>query len=175
MEAHSKLDVCNTHPRLQHEFCTLWNEIVQKAMKEGPRSSKFVHILKRIRHPYIALHQGTDAAPTAFSASTDDLDQILRWPRSYPLCSLAGHHPDSTPHVSLPFPTPNVSPPTPTDRGNTASRQAEQLNNAIEPPSSSNPITTSEIGATSHRQCQLEHTIVESTNQANQASHSTSA
>jgi hypothetical protein len=40
--------------------------------------------------------------------------------------------------------------PRSTDGGNTASRQAEQVNNVIEPPSSANPTTTSEIGATSH-------------------------
>jgi hypothetical protein len=55
-----------------------------------------VNILKRIRHPYIALHQGTDAAPTAFSASTDNYDAILYEPSSYPFCNLASHRPDST-------------------------------------------------------------------------------
>ena len=180
LEALSKLDVCNTLPRLQHDFCTLWNEIVREAWKPGPRSSKSIRILKGIRQFYIALHQGTDATPTAFSASTDDMDQILRWPRSYPLCNLGGHHPASTPHLSVTLPTqPGISPnalsPTPTDGGSTTSRQVEQVVNNVIWPSSSNPITTSDIGATSHDQCQVEHTINEPTNQANQASRSASA
>jgi hypothetical protein len=34
-------------------------------------------LLRAIRHAYIALHQDTEAAPTAFSASTDPHDDIL--------------------------------------------------------------------------------------------------
>ena len=142
-----KLDICNTHSRLQHDFCTLWNEIVQEARNQGLYSDP-VKILTRIRHLYIDLHQGTDAAPTAFDASTDDLT-ILWLPSSYPFCTLASHRPESTP---LPLPTqprnsPDALSPSPPDGADTASRQAEQANNVIEPPSSSNPTTTS---ATSH-------------------------
>ena len=131
----SKLDIRNTLPGLQHEFCTLWNDLVQKARNRGPRSTP-VYILIPIRRLYIALHQGTDASPTAFSASTHKYNELLKLPSSYPFCNLAGHRPDSTAHVSLP-----LHPPT--DGDNTASRQVEQVNNLIQP-------TTSEIGATSH-------------------------
>lgn len=31
--------VRNTLPRLQHDFCTLWNEVVQEARNRGPRST----------------------------------------------------------------------------------------------------------------------------------------
>ena len=152
LEALSKLDVRNTVPRLQHDFCTLWNELVQEARDQG-YPSKPVYILLKIFRLYIALHQGTDAAPTAFSASTHNDDYILRRPSSYPICNLASHRADSAPHVPVPLLTqhsPEVSSYPLTDGGNTASRQAEQVNEAVEPPSSSNPTTTSEIGATPH-------------------------
>ena len=147
----SKLDILDTLPRLQHDFCTLWNEFVQEAWNQGPYTTP-VYILMRIRLPYIALHQGTDAAPIAFSASTDDLDRILLQSSSYPSCNIPSHHPDSTAHLSVTLPAHpnNPSDPSshpPTDGYNIASRQAEQ---ALEPPSSYNPTTTSEIGGTLH-------------------------
>jgi hypothetical protein len=141
LEALSKFDIRNTLPRLRDDFCALWNEIVQEARIRGSYTTP-VSILLKIRQPYIALHQGTDAAPTAFSASTPDLYAILRQPSSYPLCHISTHHPDSTPHLSL-------LPPSPTDGGNSPSRQAQQVDNVTGPSSSSNP-TTIEIGATSH-------------------------
>ena len=61
-----------------------------------------VLLLRRIRHAYISLHQGTEAAPTAFSASTDPNGLILFRSSSYPLCTLTSHHSDSTdasPHL----------------------------------------------------------------------------
>jgi hypothetical protein len=147
LETLSELEVRKTLPRLQHDFCTLWNEIVQEARKQGPDTTP-VSILKRVRHLYIALHQSTDAALTAFSASIGRLDPIFYWPSSYPFCKIASHHQDSIPHLFVPLP--DALSPSPTDDRNTASRQAEQVNNVIELPSSSNPTTTSEIGATSH-------------------------
>ena len=133
----SKFDIRNTHPRVQHDFCTLWNEIVQD-------SSTFLGLLIEIRHHYITLHQGTDAAPTASTASTVS---------SYPLCNLASHRPDSS--AQIPVPTSlqvplSTQPGSPTDGGNTTSQQAEQAKNVVGPPSPPNPTTTSEIAATSH-------------------------
>ena len=55
-------------------------------------------ILRRIRSVYLALHQGTDSAPTQFSSSTGDDDTILRLSSSYPVCDVPGHHPDLRPH-----------------------------------------------------------------------------
>jgi hypothetical protein len=144
LETLSKLDIRNTLPRLQHDFCTLWNEIAQRARDQGSYATPSF-ILKRIHHLYIALHQGTDAAPTAFSASTYEYTYILFEPSSYPFCKIASHRPLLTPLGN----SPDALYPSPTDAGNTASRQAEQVNDAIEPHSSSNPTTTSEIGATS--------------------------
>ena len=91
LEELSELDIRNTHPRLQHGFCTVWNEIVQETRKRP--SITPVHVLKTIRQLYITLHQGTDAAPTAFSASTDGDSDMLWRPSSYPLCDLASHRP----------------------------------------------------------------------------------
>ena len=127
----SKLDIRNTLPRLQHDFCALWNEIVQDARNRKSYSDP-VYILIEIRHLYIALHEGTDAAPTAFSSFTYWLDEVLYEPSSYPFCDLASHRPDSTPHVHLLLPTQTRNSldapfPPPTDGGNTASRQAKKL------------------------------------------------
>jgi Family of unknown function (DUF6535) len=84
----SKFDVQNTLPGLQHDFCALWNELVQKAGIREPNGIA-IHTLIGFRRFYLALHQ--DAAPTKFSASTTDDDVILRRASSYPLCDLPGH------------------------------------------------------------------------------------
>ena len=94
----SKFDICNTLPKLQHDFCTLWNEITQEAKNQGPFSTPS-KILRDIRHLYIALHHGTDVNHTPFSIFADSFDLILDQTLSYPLCDLAGHRPDFTPHV----------------------------------------------------------------------------
>ena len=88
----SKFDIHNTLPKLQHDFCGLWNEIVQHARNQvtfGPPTL----ILRDIRHLYIALHRGADtqAAPTAFSTSTNDFDHVLYLPLSYPFCDVVDH------------------------------------------------------------------------------------
>ena len=101
-----KFDIHNTLPELQHDFCTMWNETVQDARSRENEFSYPVLILRDIRHLYIALHQSTDAAPIAFSPSTDSLDSILTQPSSYPPCDVASHHPDPIPHFPVPLPTP---------------------------------------------------------------------
>jgi hypothetical protein len=90
----SKFDIQNTLPGLQHDFCALWNEIALEARKDQFWISS--DFLRRIRHVYIALHQGTGAAPTAFSASTADDDPILFESFSYPLCNITGYQPETT-------------------------------------------------------------------------------
>jgi Family of unknown function (DUF6535) len=86
----SKFDIRDTLPGLQHDFCALWNKL---------RNEKSYYltdyVLRPNRHHFIALHQGTDAVPTPFDASTDDDDPILRRTLSYPLCNILGHHSDS--------------------------------------------------------------------------------
>ena len=94
LEAASKFDVLDTSPELQHEFCALWNEVTGEA---GSSLSRY--LLRKIRNVYLTLHLHTDCAPTQFSASTSDEDPILKQRSTYPLCSIPGHHPDSTAHI----------------------------------------------------------------------------
>ena len=98
----SKFDICEARPGLQTEFCALWNDIVLDARSRWPfLSSKRVSLLRKIRHHYIALHQGTEAAPVAFGASTVSTNPILSIIWVYPLCSIATYHPN----LSVPPPT----------------------------------------------------------------------
>ena len=100
LQEFSHIDIRSTLPGLRHDFCTLWNEIVQEAQRHGAGSTPIL-ILKEIRHLYIALHQGTDAATIAYSNLTTDDDKILLSPLSYPLCDVVEHRPDSTVHVPV--------------------------------------------------------------------------
>lgn len=52
--------------------------------------------LGRIRDVYIALHEDTECAPTQFSYSPEEEDDILCRPSLYPLCNIPSHHPDSS-------------------------------------------------------------------------------
>jgi Family of unknown function (DUF6535) len=92
------LDVCNTLPGLQHDFCALWNQVVLEA-QEGGRSSGSIYILRAACRIYFALHRGTGATPTALSESTRPWDYIFTQPSSYPLCNIPGHHSHPTRHI----------------------------------------------------------------------------
>ena len=94
----SKFNVQDTSPELRHEFCVLWNQIVSKA-QDGRNWRMAPFILRRIRNVYVDLHEGTDSAPTQFSPFTGDSDDVLRYPFSYPVCNIPGHHLYSTPHI----------------------------------------------------------------------------
>jgi len=104
----TQFDMYNTIPELQHEFCSLWNEIVREAWKDGPDSTA-VNILREIRHAYIGLHQGTDP----FSADTNYYNPVLTRPQSYRFCNIPSHRPDWIPtpqdpianHLIVPTPT----------------------------------------------------------------------
>ena len=91
LEAASKFDVLDTSPGLQHEFCTLWNEV-----SRGASRSRSKYLLSPIRNVYLTLHLHTDCAPTHFSASTSDEDPILWLESTYPLCNMPSHHPHPT-------------------------------------------------------------------------------
>jgi hypothetical protein len=159
VKALAQFDIHHTLPGLQHDFCIVWNEIVQEAMdqaNQGPFGTP-VRILREIRHLYIALHEGTDASSIAFSASTDDFDDILYRPSPYPLCNIASHRPDSTTRpnsraVSLftrPGGLPNASPDLPSRGSSAVPQQAELADIIAGPPSPSGPTTPGEIGDTS--------------------------
>ncbi|KAN0140605.1 hypothetical protein V8E53_001814 [Lactarius tabidus] len=94
LRAASKFNMQDTFPELQHEFCALWNQMVREAQSGSSHIPG--DILGPIRNLYIALHQGTNSAPTRFSPSTGDED-INLWDRAiYPVCAVTGHiHDDS--------------------------------------------------------------------------------
>ena len=91
----SKFVIQHTLPKLQRDFCALWNEVLQEASNSGSDSTP-IYILRYIRHLYLALHQGTNAAPTVFSAMIADHDDILSHCSSYPECNIEGHRPTTS-------------------------------------------------------------------------------
>jgi hypothetical protein len=98
----SRFDILDANAQLQNEFCALWNQLVVDSKKLPWRSifvrsktdswNSVMQILWKIRLLYVALHQGTDSAPTQFSASTGSYNAILFMPSSYPSCNIATHH-----------------------------------------------------------------------------------
>ena len=98
LDAALKFNIKNTSPKFQHEFCALWNEILNEA-QHGDDHNIALLILREIRNAFLYLHQDTDSAPTLFSASTRPWDDILQCPSTYPVCKVSGHHSDSTPHI----------------------------------------------------------------------------
>ena len=74
--AASKFNVEDTLPELRHKFCALWNQIVHDVQNQNDWHLA-IHALRRIRNIYMALHQDADSAPTRFSPSTGDQDDIL--------------------------------------------------------------------------------------------------
>jgi len=112
LESLSQLDIRNTFAELRHNFCALWNEIVQEARNEGSGSTP-AQILVRIRHLFTALHEGTNAVPNQFSVSLDSI--VFSRPSSYPSCNIPGHHPDSATQ-GLAITPPTIPPPQPRSR-----------------------------------------------------------
>ena len=141
-----KFDICHTLPTLQHDFCTLWNELVQEAKKHGDQSPP-VQVLRLIRRRYIDLHEGTDAAPTAFSASTDHVDPILWQASSYALCDIASHRPVPVPTSrTVPLAQTTDSPDASPHHFTSGGRQVDQANIVAE---SSDPTTSNQVGHSS--------------------------
>ena len=95
----SKLDILNTLPELQRDFCGLWNKVVQEARDYKADDNPFIDILVAIRHLYVDLH-GTDFALGHFFTSATGHDDLFKQPATYPLCMLPDHHdPQSTTHI----------------------------------------------------------------------------
>jgi hypothetical protein len=119
LETVCKLDIGISSPELQHEFCGLWNQLVDAAQTGHRSHDVLISTLKNIRRLYIALH---DVPSTAFYTTTDD--HVLDNPKSYPMCTIDHHQPsqitdlefdEPTPDSADPPPTPNFMPmPTPT-------------------------------------------------------------
>jgi Family of unknown function (DUF6535) len=86
----SQINIRDTLPELQHEFCALWNEIVLEANASDGVDQSLIYILPEIRHLFEALHQGTGVPHfTPFTIFVDILDPTLGHPTSYPLCNAA--------------------------------------------------------------------------------------
>jgi hypothetical protein len=111
----SQLDIQDTLPELQHDFCDMWNGLVRNTGNRRSRNLS-IYILKHIRNLYFGLHQGTGASPVVFTSSGSDRDSVLLlFPQSYPSCTIVRHHRAAKdPYVHLaPLP---VAPPTYTPR-----------------------------------------------------------
>ena len=159
----------DTLPSLQDDFCALWNELIQDA--RIPRYTPLLRrrrrlesisskILRQIRYLYITLHPGTDAIFFPYIGggfARCSPPPPLR-PEDYPLCDIARHRQDSTPHVPVPisrleasslltYPRSPYAPPRrSTSGGHTVSQQANQANIIQGPPSPSDPTASIKIG-----------------------------
>ena len=89
-----KLDIRQTLPELQHEFCDLWNKLVRAAQTDQLYHHRFVSVkmLKSIRKLYIALHS---TSRTDFD-TTDDWEQVLDNSSFYPECTEDDHRSSSS-------------------------------------------------------------------------------
>ena len=179
----SNVDIHSTLPGLQHDFCSLWNTLVQNAQDSGV-SSPSVNILKAARHIYIAIHRGTAATPSAFFVSPEGVGDVLNQPSSYPFCNTPGHLPGSTPPVHdastdevahLPATTSTLPPPMPASDshpGDAALHTADeasfghlptQITQSFPPPyqvSPPNPVTVVDSADTPTMQATADHSAI---------------
>ena len=114
-----KSDINRTSPELQHEFCGLWNQVVDLARNDERPHVVRVSLtsLKNIRKLYIGLHNDASTSQAAFLSAADDEDQILDDPNSYCKCTDDEHRP-SQPVADLQIEEPapevaGIAPPTP--------------------------------------------------------------
>jgi hypothetical protein len=164
-----ELDINKTRPTLQHDFCTLWNEIAHTARGELYTTTPIL-VLQLLHRPYIILHPDTD--PWTDSFSDPHFIPSPFCPSMYPSCNIDSHRSDSTSpipvpnhpcSVSLPIQSsnsPDASPRSPRRSGSICSQQleVEQGNITVGPPSPSNSTTTSEMGEASQDLSAIPHT-----------------
>ena len=115
LEAICKLNIGETLPELQHEFCDLWNQLVQTTKTDKCPHHVVVakRTLKNIRKLYIDLHKTSGTPATADGTTTGNPDSILEDPESYSKCSIDDHR-SAPPIQDLQFGEPNPGvPPTP--------------------------------------------------------------
>ena len=109
LETVCKFDIRGTLPELQHEFCGLWNQLVDTARSD--QRPHHVHVsrvtLKNIRKLHIALHESFGTPPTPLYTTTDDRDPVLDDPMSYHKCTTDGHRPSQIPDLQFDEPTPD--------------------------------------------------------------------
>jgi hypothetical protein len=111
LETVCRLDIRGTLPELQHQFCGLWNKVVNTAQNDQHPHHRRVSMitLKNIRHLYIALHENPDTPQTAFYTTTNDCDPVLDNPMSYPMCMIDGHSSFSVPDLEFDEPDPRAA------------------------------------------------------------------
>jgi hypothetical protein len=80
----SKFDILDTLPELQHDFCALWDKVVQQSLESQDDNNPFIEILVEIWHLYVTLH-GADS-------------NLPRRPTPYPFCT-ADHLHNLTNHT----------------------------------------------------------------------------
>ena len=105
----SKIDMQDTSPELQHEFCVLWNQMVLTAQDYNDRRTTW-RILDSLRGIYIVLHQGTDSLPQDFLAFRPDhllffslLSRLLTDPfHIFPVCNVPSHFLDESAPTTFP-------------------------------------------------------------------------
>src|SRR6267154_4272489 len=112
-----KLDIQHTLPELQHEFCDLWNKLVNMAQTNERPHARIVsmEMLKNIHKLYIALH-GT---PRTVFDTTDDWNQVPDNSGFYPECTEKDHRSSSSfPDLQADAPQTQADAPTPSDMPN---------------------------------------------------------
>jgi len=158
LEETSRFNPQGTLPELQSAFCYLWNRFVLTA-----RNHRYLHtrtttvrMLKRIRKIFIALHEGIDDTPAAFSTSINYDDPILNRESSYPLCNAHSHTSTLTPldmtsplHESAADATEDITDTPPTLPALTQASQSAHLTFATATISHSPPATAALIGGAS--------------------------
>ena len=129
----TEFDPRHTLPRLQLDFCTLWNKLVEEANRW---------------HGYIGSHQNlivlelSQLHLTLYPASASPGRPYIDFP--YPLCDIARHRLDLTTHV--PDPNSPADSPLTSPFVSGISRRAKELMIISGPPSPSHLTTPSEIG-----------------------------
>ena len=97
LESMCQFDVQGTLPQLQHEFCNLWNQLVDRARNDIHPGNRAISLrtLKRIHKVFIALHESTGILPLASAtkysekSAYPDLDNVT----SYHACTIEEHNP----------------------------------------------------------------------------------
>ncbi|KAI0262516.1 hypothetical protein BC834DRAFT_890505 [Gloeopeniophorella convolvens] len=106
LDALQEFDITKTSCRLQHEICSLWNQILEGLREPGCSSIRQMNtrlLLHRFRPSYIALHPEARPALTTFSALTDVWDLAAK--RSSPILCAPTRITNTFPlgHTLLPY------------------------------------------------------------------------
>ena len=86
-----KLNVRNAAPKLQNDFCNLWNELVAAAQlpdQDPALLSNLMLILSFIRAVHASLHQGTESQSPPSPLNTTNVDPPLPNHFPYSLCTV---------------------------------------------------------------------------------------